>query len=313
MVVSVVIRARDAESDLRACLPAVARQRLPEGTSLRTVVVDNESSDATKQAGESFGAMVVPITNAEFSWGRALNRGIRAVNADVAVLLSADATPADHAWLAAMVEPFSDARIAAVYGRQEPRANAPVDEAVRLRRAFDAAARALTATRVEEDLVSGRWVCSNACAAVRVAAWKTHPFDETVPASEELPWIRTVLAAGWSAVYEPKARVFHSHREGILRSAVRLWEFRENAKRSVGGRASSVPRLVGALIKGRVANCLQPGLRMRSVLEGLLRLPAECAAIVLVAACARRPEFYGRLRQLAWSTRAKRRQDSAQS
>jgi GT2 family glycosyltransferase len=298
--VIVVIRARDAEHDLRNALQAVSRQDIPTHVTVCTVVVDNESKDSTRDVAISHSAIVVPISAHDFTWGRALNRGIAAADADIVLLLSADATPVDESWLAAMIAPFADERVAAVYGRQEPRPDAPLDEAVRLRRSFDDKPRELTATSVETDRASRRWVCSNACAAVRVSVWEQIPFDEQVPASEEVPWIRAVLAAGWRAVYEPKARVYHSHRESVLRSAVRAWEFHKNAAFNGTAKPFGIPRLIASKIKGRLINCTRGGADRWTVARAILILPVECAAILAVAASSLRPQVYARVRSRAW-------------
>lgn len=292
--VAAVIRARNAAVDLRRCLLAVAAQRLPGGGRVAAVVVDNASTDGTAGVAAAHGAAVVPIEAGEFTWGRAINRGIAAAGAaDVAIVLSADATPCDDGWAEALLRPFADPAVAGVYGRQCPRPDAPVDEVVRLRRAFDDAPRTLTLERIEADLRDKRWVCSNACAAVRVAAWREHPFDEDVPASEELPWVRAVLAAGWRALYEPRAAVYHSHREGIGRSALREWEIHQNSGRSPA-------RLLGALAKRRVRNCAGLAGGVRTSIEGMIRLPFECLAIGAVAASALHPPTYRVVRRVAW-------------
>jgi glycosyltransferase involved in cell wall biosynthesis len=305
MKIGVIIRARNAAKDLTECLPAVRRQRTPEGVTFEIIVVDNESTDTTRAIAMQHGTRIVDISAREFSWGRALNRGIAAAEAsgaDVAVLLSADATPVDDEWLREMTAPFADAQIAAVYGRQMPRANAPVDEVVRLRRAFDDAPRKLTREQIASDLASKRWVCSNACGAVRVSVWGRNRFDELVPASEEIPWMQAVHAEGMRAVYVPSARVYHSHREGILRMSMREWEIHE---KTVGkcprwSRVLSGLRLSAAIAKRRIKSCASALNAPRAVIEGLIRLPFECVTVVLVAAATLWPKAYAATRRAAW-------------
>lgn len=296
MQVSVIIRVRNAETDLCTCLDAIGHQRVDSGVTVKVVVVDNASTDGSVAVAQQRGATVVSISTEEFTWGRALNRGIGAATSDVAVLLSADATPENEHWLTEMLRPFSNPSVAAVYGRQMPRRDAPVDEVVRLKRAFDSLERKLTGEGIEDDLRNRRWVCSNACAAVRTPVWHQFPFDEQVPASEEVPWIRAVLASGLHAVYAPRARVLHSHRESVLRSAIRTWEFYENSP-SLRRRVWGPLRLVGALSKKRVRNCLNAGVISRSTWVGIGRLPAEVLAILLIAAIRPRAGIYERLRQ----------------
>jgi rhamnosyltransferase len=287
MLITVVIRARNVQSDLQRCLPVIRDQRLPYGVRVQIVVVDNESSDGSVEVAKLYGAIVVPIRVEEFTWGRAINRGIGAVPSDVTVLLSADATPANEEWLSRLIEPFKDANIAAVYGRQLPRPDAPVDEVVRLRRAFDESPRDLNRGQVEADLAGGRWVCSNACAAIRTCVWSEIAFDEQVPASEEVPWIRSVLGRGFSARYEPTAQVYHSHHESVLRYAIRIWEFYENTCRQQGRPRGGSFRVVASMSRGRIRNCMSRDAGAMSATRGLLRLPLECAMILWLAAIVR--------------------------
>lgn len=287
MSICVVVRARNVEFDLRRCLPSVAGQRLPDGVQVQIVLVDNESADASIDVARTHGAIVVPIEVDQFTWGRALNRGIAAAPSDIAVLLSADATPANDQWLSRLIEPFKDPRIAAVYGRQLPRPDAPVDEVVRLRRAFDEFPRALSLGQVEADLAGGRWVCSNACAAIRTSIWREIQFDEQVPASEEVPWIRLVLGRGYSARYEPTAEVYHSHHESVVRYAIRTWEFYENTCRERGRPRGGPFRVVASMSRRRIRNCVSGNADLMSAARGLLRLPLECAVILWLAASIR--------------------------
>jgi rhamnosyltransferase len=288
MVISVVVRARNVERDLRRCLPAIVDQKLPDGTRAQIVLVDSESTDSSVEVARAHGAIVVPIRVDEFTWGRALNRGIEVATGDLAVLLSADATPANDQWLSRMIGPFKDARVAAVYGRQLPRPDAPVDEVVRLRHAFDQFPRDLTRDQVEADLTSGRWVCSNACAAIRMSVWRELPFDEQVPASEEVPWIRQALTRGYAARYEPAAEVYHSHHESVLRYAVRKWEFYENSCRQSGRPRGGALRVVASVVRRRLRNCLSGKAGVNAAVRGLLRLPTECAMILWLAFVVRR-------------------------
>jgi rhamnosyltransferase len=300
MKIAVVIRARNAAANLQECLPQVFAQDLPYGHVLEVVVVDNESTDETAIVCQKFEAKRVVISTEEFSWGRALNRGIGCTSADIAILLSADATPCSKEWLASLISRFSDPQVAVVYGRQCPRANAPVDEVVRLLHAFDGQPRELSPDGVQADHKAKRWVCSNACSAVRVSVWREFPFDEELQFAEEKPWVLQVLGAGYRGWYESSAMVLHSHYEGILRFAFREWEIVQNAKRGRGN-LELLARYMARASMRRICNCSNPRLGASRIAIGITRLPLELSATVVIAAAQVRPTWYRYLRQLAWS------------
>ena len=298
--VSVIIRARNASADLRECLPAIRAQRY-DG-EIEIIVVDNESTDDTVAVATASGAKVSSISAREFSWGRAINRGLAASTGDYAIVLSADATPANDMWLMEMVRPLQEPAVVAAYGRQMPRRNAPIGEIVRLNRAFDGSPRELTAERIESDLRQGKWVCSNACASLRRTAWESLPFDETVHAAEEVLWVRQAVSKGLRVVYTPAAQVYHSHYDTVLRFAVRAWEFhRSRADVASLGLRGSVAWLIGSIIKGRLHACILGARHVRSAFIGLVRLPAECAVLLFVAIFLRDERRYAKLKNRAWA------------
>lgn len=266
------------------------------------VVVDNDSTDGTASVAREFGSKVVGIGASEFSWGRALNRGLDVIadKAEVALLLSADANPANDRWIECMTSRFVDPSVVAVYGRQIPRADAPVDEVVRLQHAFDDEPRALIRQQLDHDLASGRWVCSHACAAIRVSACRELRFDEQSPGAEERPWVYAMIDRGHQAWYEPSAAVFHSHRESVMRFAFREWELARNHR---GNRTKLVfvSRFCARLVLRRARNCLKPGVGARRIVVGVIRLPAEVACILLIACVSASESRYRDLRQWAWS------------
>ena len=81
MRASVVIRVRDEVTALTEVLARLERQTATH----QVVVVDNASCDGSGEAARAAGAEVVGISAAEFSFGRALNRGAARTEAEVVV------------------------------------------------------------------------------------------------------------------------------------------------------------------------------------------------------------------------------------
>jgi len=174
------------------------------------IVVDSGSSDGTPELAAALpGVTVLPI--ADFSHGRARNLGARAASGEIVVFLSQDALPADANWLASLLEPFADERVAAAYSRQVPRPGANPMEQYFLLTHFppgDAVARRGDSG---EPLSLSAVFFSNVSSAVRRSALLAHPFDEELIMSEDQQLSRDLLSAGLQVVYRPSSVVLHSH------------------------------------------------------------------------------------------------------
>jgi glycosyltransferase involved in cell wall biosynthesis len=301
--VSAVIRVRNAAADLARCLAALRAQTLPASTALELIVVDNESTDGSVEVALQHGALIVPISQAEFSWGRALNLGIGRSRGTIVLLLSADVEPVGRNWLEQMLTPLlATSDVAAAYGRQIPRHNAPVDEILRLQRSFPAHS---SHVGIGHALCKGGELpfLSNACAALKRSAWEHSRFDELCQASEEQPWMAAQLAQGLGYLYVAEALAYHSHRDPVTRGAYRLWEIhREGAKR-LGTRASIANTLyaAGSIGKRRVLNVLSPNVPLRARVEGVLMLPLQVASFLAAAALEGAGVDRRKVRRLMWS------------
>ncbi|HLH23812.1 MAG TPA: glycosyltransferase [Chloroflexota bacterium] len=205
MDVSIVIRAKNEARFIGETLEAIGRQ---DGVSrVEVIVVDSGSTDGTLDIVRRFPVRLIEIPPATFTYGRALNLGVAAARGDVVVSLSAHSLPAHERWLANLVRNFADARVAGVYGRQIPRANASIFDL------FGMTLSGVTSTRrrwQEQDMMF-----SNANGAFRRRLCRAFPFDERLLGAEDLAWAQQVQAQSYAIVYEPGAPVYHSHGESL--------------------------------------------------------------------------------------------------
>lgn len=197
---SVVIRCLNEEAHIGRLLTGLMRQQTPPD---QIVVIDSGSTDATLEIASRFPADITHIAPEEFSFGRALNRGIEHATGDVALLVSAHVYPVRTTWLDAMVAPFSRPDIALTYGRQ-------IGNEV---------------TRYSEHRILDRWFpresdpdqrhpfCNNANAAVRVDVWRDQQYDEDLTGLEDMAWAKAALANGHRLAYVAEAEVVHAHDE----------------------------------------------------------------------------------------------------
>lgn len=211
--VAIVIRAKNEARDIGDTLHAIYQQRgiaRPE-----VIVVDSGSTDGTQDIVRRFPARLIEIPPETFTYGRALNIGIAAATgSDIVVSLSAHSLPAHDRWLVNLVSGFADRRVAGIYGRQIPRANASLFDH------FGMALSGVTSSRrrwQERDMMF-----SNANGAFRRELCLVLPFDEQLPGAEDLVWAAAVQRLGYAIVYEPAAPVYHSHGERLPQLLRRL-------------------------------------------------------------------------------------------
>jgi rhamnosyltransferase len=202
---SVVIRAKNEARHIGEVLEALFRQVGAE--PFEVILVDSGSTDGTLEIARQFPVTLIEIAPAMFTYGRALNIGIAEARGDFIASLSAHSTPVDEHWLANLLAPFKNPRVAGVVGRQLPRANATLLELLGMRMT------GLMSDRAELRDRNPRF--SNANAGLRRSLWQRVPFDEEVAGAEDFAWARTIQALGYLIAYEPGAAAYHSHGEPL--------------------------------------------------------------------------------------------------
>jgi len=112
--VSVVIPTSNGRRFLPGCLEALRRAELPAGTELETVVVDNGSTDGTRELLSAFAPVRTIVFPNRLGFARANNAARRAVTGDVVCFLNND-TEVEPGWLKRPLELFAlDAHVHAV-------------------------------------------------------------------------------------------------------------------------------------------------------------------------------------------------------
>lgn len=199
---SLVVRCFNEEAHIGRLLAGVFQQtRVPD----EVVIVDSGSTDATLSIVSAFDVKVVQIAPEEFSFGHALNIGIEATTADLAVFASAHVYPLFDTWLEHLTDPFSDDRIALVYGQQQTPPDGRFSEQRLMSRWYPP----------ESDPKQSHPFCNNANAAIRRSVWERRPYDEHLTGLEDLDWAKAAMKDGHSIAYVAKAPVVHVHDESF--------------------------------------------------------------------------------------------------
>ncbi len=164
--VSAVIPTLNGAATLPALLAALGRERAAGRALVEIVAIDSGSRDGTRDLLRKAGARVLDLGGARFAHGGARNRAAAAAEGDVLLFLTQDVEPVGDDWLPPLLEPFSDGRVAGVFGRQVPRDASP-EEAFLAKVNYAGRERRLTAADLSGPFGPGTTLFSNAFGAVR--------------------------------------------------------------------------------------------------------------------------------------------------
>lgn len=198
--VSIVIRTLNEERYLPNCLEAIKSQVYSSAIDL--VLVDSGSVDSTVSIAEQHGCKVVRIKKSDFSFGRALNIGIANANHDVIVVISAHCVPASDYWLQELVCPLQSGEAEMVYGSHSADPFARSSEINYFEKKYSGS-----------EGVKVRPRFNNGNSAFLKKLWLARPFNEYVPAQEDIVFSSWHMERGATLFYAPKARVCHYHND----------------------------------------------------------------------------------------------------
>jgi glycosyltransferase involved in cell wall biosynthesis len=197
---SVVIRAYNEERSIGRLLEGICHQTIRD---VEVILVDSGSTDATAAIAAQYGAKIVHVPPAEFTFGRSLNLGLAAATHDLVAIASAHVYPVYPDWLERLLEPFADPAVALTYGKQRGNENSKFSENQIFTRWFPD----------QPDPRQKHAFCNNANAAVRHSDWVAHSYDETLTGLEDLAWAKWVQEQGRAITYVPEAEIIHVHDE----------------------------------------------------------------------------------------------------
>lgn len=229
-MLSVVVPVKNGGSDLRRCLAAIRSQKLAEDVEI--IVVDSGSTDDSVAIARRHGATVIDIPPETFTHGGSRNLGAARAQGDPLVFISQDAYPITDDWLALLIAPLrDDETVAGVYGRQLPHDGAKPPERYFLDFLYGPHPRRQSAAGVSE-ISMDTTLFSNVNAAIRRRLWQQFPFSTDLVMSEDQEWSRSVILAGHSLIYEPRAAVRHSHNYTVVAAFRRFFDSGASSERA---------------------------------------------------------------------------------
>lgn len=199
---SLIVRCFNEEAHIGRLLTGALNQTHPPE---EIVIVDSGSTDSTLSIASTFDVRVISIAPELFSFGHALNVGITASTAEIAIFASAHVYPVYDTWIEELIAPFDDERIALTYGRQQTPPSGRFSEQRLLSQWFPA----------QSVHLQRHPFCNNANAAIRRSTWEQRPYDEQLTGLEDLDWAKYAMESGHSIAYVAEAPVVHVHDESF--------------------------------------------------------------------------------------------------
>lgn len=200
--ITVVVRSFNEERHIERLLIGVFEQPVHE---LEVILVDSGSTDQTLAIARKYPVQIHTIQPSEFSFGGSLNIGCRAAKGEFIVFASAHVYPVYKDWLAKLIAPFVDDKVALVYGKQRGNKTTKYSE----HRIFSKWFPDQTCLRQDHPF------CNNANAAIRKSVWQQIPYDETLTALEDIDWAKRAFRFAHRIAYASEAEVIHVHCETL--------------------------------------------------------------------------------------------------
>ncbi|MEI6528105.1 MAG: glycosyltransferase [bacterium] len=200
-----MIRTINERASLEKLLISLRSQKCSEPFEI--IVVDNESTDGTKELALDFGAKVITLPRNEFSYPKSMNLGVKNTTGEYVVLTVGHALPVSDKWLQKVVENFQDKNVAGFYGTQLPRNGAHLVEFITYSFWY------LKGLIFGKRLVSNtKGIMSATNCALRKSLWEKHPFDERYEmGGEDGEWAAWAINSGYKIILDPGFSLRHSH------------------------------------------------------------------------------------------------------
>lgn len=162
-------------------------------------------------AQEHHNMIVEHLLKQEFDHGRTRNQGVRRSNAEVFLMMTQDAVPADDFLVERLLTQLDREKVAVAYARQLPGRDS--GEVERYVRQFNYPEQSCVKTKEDlSELGIKTFFCSNVCAAYdRKTFDALGGFVNRAIFNEDMIFAAKAVEAGYGIAYAAEAKVYHSH------------------------------------------------------------------------------------------------------
>jgi glycosyltransferase involved in cell wall biosynthesis len=200
--VSVIIPVYNSEKTLPTTIQSILTQKTSK--SFELIIVDDESTDKTREVAEQFGNKIKLLTQKKFGPAKARNLGAKNAKSKILLFIDADCV-ASRKWLEEMIKPFKNKEIAGVQGAyksKQPELSAKFSQ-IEIEDRYD----------LLKEAESLDWIGSYSAGYRKKDFIEAMGFDESFPiASGEDPALSFKMnLMQKKIVFNPEAIVYHMH------------------------------------------------------------------------------------------------------
>lgn len=210
MKIDVVIPSYKPDEKLTAIFEKISEQTVPVN---KIILMNTEKKYFDESLVNGFEKVEVHhISTEEFDHGKTRNQGIAYSDADIVVVMTQDAVPADNKLIEALSSALKEDELtAAAYARQLATEKSSISE--KFTRGFNYPEEERLKTKQDIETIGIKaFFCSNVCAAYKMDVFhKLGGFVNEAIFNEDMVYAHKLLINGYKIKYEPKARVYHTH------------------------------------------------------------------------------------------------------
>ena len=214
MTVDVIIPTFKPDQEYFKLIERLQKQTVP----IRKIIVINTEEKyfnqlvfGKKYEKEYHNIDVRHISVHEFDHGRTRRQGVKLSDADIFVMMTQDAIPADDKLIENLLRPLEKEEVAVSYARQLAKENA--GEIEKYTRQFNYPEE--SQLKGQEDISTmgiKTFFCSDVCAAYKRAVYdELGGFVKRAIFNEDMVYAASAVKAGYKVAYAAEAKVYHSH------------------------------------------------------------------------------------------------------
>lgn len=160
---------------------------------------------------------VCHISKQEFDHGNTRNMGMSMSNADICIMMTMDAIPANNQLIEEIIKPLENNDIAVSYARQLAYESSSMTEKLTREFNYPDVSRVKSAKDIDELQIKA-FFCSNVCCAYKKSVFdKLGGFVKKTIFNEDMLFAAKAIDGGYSVAYCATALVYHSHEySGIM-------------------------------------------------------------------------------------------------
>lgn len=206
-MISFIIRTKNEAAKIDEVLNRICSQKTEE--EIEIIIVDSGSEDLTLSIAQKYNCRIVQIPPESFTWGYALNVGIKNAKGNIIGIVSGHCILIDNYCVDRVCSVFREHDdISVVYGCQ--RGDLQDDPFEKYNN--DIYYPNVGGVHYLNQETSYTTTISNACCFLRKQVWEKIKYDEVVQSCEDAKWAEAVTNEGYKLAYWGDIGVYHSHK-----------------------------------------------------------------------------------------------------